>query len=225
MEKSAHYFIVGLFVTISIFFFIGFLIWLAGPQDEKDLNFYTVEFRDPISGLEEGSNVLYKGVKVGKVMKMHLVPDNTELVRVDIGIKKETPVRAHTKVVLQMQGITGLINMEMSTNNADMEPPERRAGLQYPVLYGQGSQLYKMLDDLPVITGEVSEISKKVNGIITRNRGNIDRFASEGLSQFTGASREIKGTASSMRKLSDKLTENPSQLIFQSSAQGVEIPQ
>jgi phospholipid/cholesterol/gamma-HCH transport system substrate-binding protein len=224
MEKSAHYFIVGLFVTLTVLAFIGFLIWLAGPHNKEDYNFYTVEFTDSISGLEEGADVQYKGVKVGKVMKTHLVPGKNELVRVDIGVDKSTPIRAHTKVVLQMQGITGLIRMEISTEENDTAPPEQRAGLEYPVLHGEGSQIYKALDDLPVITAQVSEISKKVNGFLTRNRANIDRFASDGLSQFTAASHEIKTTAASARKLADKLNENPSQILYQPSKSGVEIP-
>jgi ABC-type transporter Mla subunit MlaD len=225
MEKSAKYFAVGLFVTVTTFLFVGFLIWLVGPHNKQDFNFYTVEFTDSIGGLEEGSDVQYMGVKVGKVIKMHLVPGNNKLVRVDVGVDKTTPVRAHTKIVLQTQGITGLVRMEMSTENGDVQMPERRVGMKYPVLAGQGSQLYKALEDIPVITAQTADITKKIDGIITRNHASIDRFSSEGLSQFTEASQAVKGTASSVQKLSDKLDENPSQIIFQAPAHGVEIPQ
>jgi phospholipid/cholesterol/gamma-HCH transport system substrate-binding protein len=214
MEKTAKYFTVGLFTTITVVFFVGFLIWLQGPHDEQDLKYYTVEFTDSISGLEEGSDVQYKGVKVGKVLKAHLVPGNNKLVRVDIGVDKKTPVRAHTKIVLQTQGITGLVRMEMSTENNDLLMPQSRPGMKYPVLAGQGSQLYKALEDISVITSRMVSITKKV-----------DRFSSDSLPQFTAASQEIKGTASSMRKLSEKLNENPSRLIYPASSHGVEIPQ
>ncbi len=52
MEKSAPYFMVGLFVSFTFFCFIWFLIWLIGPHDQQDLSFYTVEFTDSINGLE-----------------------------------------------------------------------------------------------------------------------------------------------------------------------------
>ncbi|TAL33497.1 MAG: MCE family protein [Alphaproteobacteria bacterium] len=297
MEKSAHYFLVGLFVSLAIFFLFGFLIWLAGPHDKNDYNFYTVEFTDSISGLEEGASVQYHGVKVGKVMKMTMAPECFNLVRVDIGVDKQTPVREHTRVALETQGITGLVRLEMSTEDSDTKEPVRREGLKYPVLQGSGSQLYKALEDIPVITAQVRDITKKldglmddqtmasmratvanienmtkdlnglltsgnvgnatlllnnlsvssaqmpeimdhfkkasyqidaasasVNSMLRRNRQSIDHFASEGLTQITAASREIKGTASSARKLADKLEENPSQLLYQPSAHGVEIP-
>jgi phospholipid/cholesterol/gamma-HCH transport system substrate-binding protein len=225
MEKSAKYFATGLFVTVTIFLFVGFLIDLAGPHDPDKLDYYTVEFTDPISGLEEGSNVQYMGVKVGKVVKMHLAPDNFNLVFVDIAVTKGTPVRTHTKIVLQTQGITGLVHMEMSTQNDDVQRPQCRAGMKYPVLAGQGSQLYKALEKIPAITDQVADISRQINAIITRNRDNLERFSSEGLSQFTASSTELKGAASSVRKLSDKLDDNPAQIIYQPSPHGVEIPQ
>jgi phospholipid/cholesterol/gamma-HCH transport system substrate-binding protein len=224
VEKSANYFIVGLFVSLALTVLIGFLVWLEAPHDNKNLSFYTVEFTDSISGLSEGADVEYKGVQVGKVMKTYLVPGNNNLVRADIGVNKMTPVHAHTKVILQEQGITGLVRLEMSTATDDLTAPERRSNTPYPVLAGQGSHLYKALEDLPAITAQVAEISRKIDAIITRNRGSIERFSSEGLSGVTSASQEIRGAAASVRKLSDKLDRNPSQIIFPPSSAGVEIP-
>ncbi len=297
MEKSAPYFIVGLFMTVVVFAFVGFLIWLAGPNDKKNFKFYTVEFHDSVAGLEGGSEVQYLGVKVGKVMKIRLSPTDTTLISVDIGVDKKTPVKAHTKVALESQGITGLVRLELTTAMDDHDEPPKPDDAQYPVLQGQGSKLYKALDDIPDITAQVSEITKKLNaalddktmaslqqtaanvahmsqdlngllspaniastsqilnnlsissaqvpqmvdhlrktadqmdaaasslnGVINRNKGNIDRFASDGLTQFSSATREVKGTAASVRHLADKLTQNPSQVIYQPKSTGVEIP-
>jgi len=297
MEKSAPYFIVGLFMTLVVFALVGFSIWLSGPHDQRDLKFYTVEFHDSISGLEAGSTVQYKGLKVGKVMKLQLVPGNNNLIRVDIGVDKSTPIAAHTKVSLQAQGITGLVRLEMATKDGDNEPPPTVDGVKYPVLQGQGSRLYDAIENIPVITAQITDITKKINGmmdektmasvqqsvqnmermtrdlngllapdnvanarelmnnlaassqnlpdminhlnrtadsmeaaarnldaIVARNKSSIDRFAQEGLSQFSTATREVRGTAASVRKLADKLSDNPSQVIYQPSAHGVEIP-
>jgi phospholipid/cholesterol/gamma-HCH transport system substrate-binding protein len=224
MEKSAKYFATGLFVTITIFLFVGFLVSLAGPQDEDELDYYTIAFTDPISGLEEGSKVQYMGVNVGKVVKTHLAADNFSLVLVDIAVARGTPVRARTKVVLQTQGITGLVRLEMSTQNDDKLMPARRPGMEYPVLAGQGSNLYKALEKIPAIMEQVSDISRQINSVITRNRPALERFSSEGLSQITASSESVKKAASSVRRLSDKLEENPSQILYKPSSRGVDIP-
>lgn len=297
MEKSASYFTVGVFVTATLIGMFMFLIWLASPHDERKYDYYTVEFRDSISGLEEGSNVEYKGVKVGKVIKLRLPPENHELIYVDIGVDKTTPVHARTKATLETQGITGLVRIELATAQDDNAPPEHREDQKYPVLKGEGSKLYQALEDLPDITKQISDITKKfdafldestvsslkqtvqnaegmsrdlnglltpanvshvsnmvnnlsmsseqipdlidhlkktadqmdaasasLKGILTRNQGHIDQFASQGLSEITAVSHEAKGTATSLRGLADKLKNDPSQILYQPASHGVEIP-
>jgi len=297
MEKNAPYFVVGLFMTIVVFALVGFTIWLSSPRDQRDLKFYTVEFHDSVAGLEAGSTVQYMGIKVGKVMSLQLVPGSNRLIRVNIGVDKKVPIMAHTSVALQAQGITGLVRLEMATADDDKEEPPQPEGMKYPVLQGQGSRLYKALEDIPNITAQVADIARKLNNaldektvtslqatvenvermshdlngllspanigsasqmlnnlsissaqvpdmvaklnktadqmdaaasslnaVIDRNKANIDRFAGEGLSQFSTATHEVKGTAASVRRLADKLNENPSQLVYKPEAHGVEIP-
>ena len=62
-----------------------------------------------------------------------------------------------------------------------------------------------------------------LNDVINRNKGNIDRFAGDGLSQITEMTRETKDMARAMRRLADKLEQNPSQIIYKPSYGGVEI--
>ncbi len=297
MEKNASYFAVGVFVTATMMGIFLFLIWLASPHDERSYDYYTVVFKDSISGLEAGANVEYKGVKVGKVIRLRLSTEDIEQVDVDIAVDKTAPVRAHTKAELVTQGITGLVRVSLATENSDTDKPVARPGEKYPVLQGEGSRLYKALEDLPDITDKILEISKKldnlldqetvdslkqsmknlehltrdfngllsqanvehastlvtnlsassaqvpglvkhfnkaadqmqsaatnVNGVLVRNRGSIDRFASQGLNQLTVGAGEAKGAAESLHSLADKLKADPSQLLYQPSSHGVEIP-
>ncbi|PZP56815.1 MAG: hypothetical protein DI586_02365 [Micavibrio aeruginosavorus] len=62
-----------------------------------------------------------------------------------------------------------------------------------------------------------------VNDVVTRNKGNIDRFAGDGLGQITEMTRETKDMARAMRRLADKLEQNPSQIIYKPTYGGVEI--
>lgn len=194
MEKSAHYFIVGLFVLASVAALTGFLIWLASPREEKDYAYYTVYFTDSVAGLEEGSGVSYKGVKAGKVMKIRLSRSHSDLVRVDIGVDRETPVYAGTQIALEMQGVTGLVFLDMRTPHGERRPPPAVAGEPYPVLHGSGTKIAKVLQGLPGVAGQV-----------------------------TSAAGEAKDTARAVRGLAEKLQANPSQLLYPPSAQGVEI--
>lgn len=71
---------------------------------------------------------------------------------------------------------------------------------------------------------KIDQTADNLNQVIDRNKGNIDRFAGEGLSQITEMTKETKDMARAMRRLADKLQQNPSQIIYRPNYNGVEVP-
>lgn len=171
MEKDAHYFWIGLFVTLSLTAFVAFFIWLAGLNDTRSLARYTVYFMDPISGLQEGANVQYKGLAVGKVIDTRLAHDRSDLIKVDIEIDPNTPVMADTRASLATLGVTGLVYIELQTEASDKAPPQKIDGERYPVIQGSGTQISKLFQDIPAITKQVLELSEKLNKLM--DEGNV----------------------------------------------------
>ena len=202
MEKDAHYFRVGLFVGICLLALGGFIIWLMGSNGFKHYDRYTVYFTDSVAGLNDDGVVKYKGVDMGKIVDIRISPDHANLVKVDIEVKRDTPVRAETKAEIQMQGITGQSYIELSTDSLDGKPPQATADERYPVLHGSGSQFAKFLDDMPALSRQ----------LIT-SLGAINDFSRSGAK-----------TADSIRALTDQLKEDPSQIIKGPSNKGVVIP-
>jgi phospholipid/cholesterol/gamma-HCH transport system substrate-binding protein len=172
MEKDAHYFTIGLFVTAMIVALVGFTIWLAGDHGQEKGNFYTVYFTDPVAGVSEGTDVTYRGMPVGKVLDIRLDPDKSDLIKVDIEVKKDTPVRAHTKAELVVQGITGLLHLDLSTEPDDRGEPERIEGEKYPVLHGRPSQISRILDGISKLTTQGSAAAASVNQLATQLKKN-----------------------------------------------------
>lgn len=193
MEKDAKYFIVGVFVSICLVALIGFFIWMAGAHKDRSYTNYTLYFTDAISGLKVGSAVQYKGVEVGNVTDIRLSPDREDLVKVDISIDDKTPVRANTDASLGMQGVTGMVFILMKTDVNDTEPAPRIAGERYPVLKGSGTQLAKLLENIPDITKQVLEISEKLNRIL--DEGNVEAL-NKTLTNLENMSRDLNGLLS-----------------------------
>jgi phospholipid/cholesterol/gamma-HCH transport system substrate-binding protein len=202
MEKDANYFIVGVFVSVTLMALVGFSIWLAGVHDFGPHERYTVYFTEPVSGLNEEATVKYKGVEVGKILGLRLTPDRSDLIKVDIEVKEETPVRAGTVANVETLGITGQSYIELTTASTDKNPPAQVADEQYPVLKGTGSKLDKVLNELPKVSRQVETTLSAVDDL----------------------SREGSRTAGSIRGLADKLKEDPSQIINPPTRKGVEIP-
>lgn len=296
MEKNSRYFIVGLFVTVTFLALTIFVIWLAGKHDLRDYERYTVYFSDPISGLKTSALVQYRGVEVGRVKAIRLSPDNNSLIKVDIEVVEDTPVSKSTVASLATLGITGIVYVELTTQEGDQTPPEIVKGEDFPVIAGKGATLSKLFQDMPRITDQILQLSEKLNtmfdadtiasmqstfknvealskdlngllseenvgnttialqniaassqsvdqiverfnktanemdkavttlnSILTDNRRNIDKFAGSGLNQITEMSRETKQMAESIRRLADKLEQEPSRLLYQPNYRGVEI--
>ncbi len=163
MEKDARYFIVGLVVSIAMIALVGFVLWLAGTHESQDREIYTVYFTDPVSGLKEGASVQYRGVEVGKVLRVRLSSSREDLIKVNIAVQEATPIGQSTTASLEMFGITGLVYMELSTETGETRPPQTVPGEPYPVIKGSGTQLAKILEDIPMITEQVLEVVEKLN--------------------------------------------------------------
>jgi phospholipid/cholesterol/gamma-HCH transport system substrate-binding protein len=202
MEKDARYFTVGVFVSIAILALVGFSIWLAGVHDFARHERYTIYFTDPVSGLDQEATVKYKGVEVGKILRLRLSPERNDLVKVDVEVREETPVRDKTLATVEVQGVTGASYIELATPNGDETPPPTMAGEKYPVLKGQGSQFNKFLDSVPQLSSQFQTT----------------------LSAIGDLTKEGSKTAESVRGLANKLKDNPSQIITPPSNKGVEVP-
>jgi phospholipid/cholesterol/gamma-HCH transport system substrate-binding protein len=296
MEKNSHYFIIGVFVSVALVTLSLFVIWLAGSHDSRNYERYTIYFDDPVSGLKESALVQYRGVAVGFVRDMRLSPEQNDLIKVDIEVDSTAPVFKSTRATLGQQGFTGIIFIELTTQDGDTEPAITKDNEQYPVIPGSGTQLSKLFEDIPQISKQILDLSEKLNtvfneetitslqntiknveqmsadmngllseqnvanastamsnlattsesldelvkkfnntadeidqaantlnSVLTNNRGDIDKFMGTGLSQITEMSRETKEMAVSIRRLADRLEQDPSRIIYQPNYRGVEI--
>lgn len=190
MEKDARYFIVGLFVIIGIMALVGFTLWLAGGHDDRKLDRYTVYFTDPVSGLKEGASVQYRGVDVGTVLSVALDPARKDLIKADIEVDRNAPIRGGTEAQLSTLGITGLIYIELSTDPQDETPPKTVESEKYPVITGNGTQLAKIFQDIPTITKQVLDITTKLNTLLDNQ--NMEKFDAT-ISNVESLTRDLNG--------------------------------
>lgn len=193
MEKDAHYFIVGLFVSAALVLAVGFVLWLAGTHDNRHYDRYTIFFTDAVSGLNEGANVQYKGVAVGKVAAIRLVPGRNDLIKVDVEVSDNTPVRSKTTASLATLGVTGLVFVQLETQPGDNDPPFRMDGERYPIIQGSGSQLGRIFQDIPAINKQLIEITTKVNNFMTAENM---QMMSQTLANIEHMSRDLNGILS-----------------------------
>ena len=94
-----------------------------------------------MSGLTAGSPVRYLGVDVGKVARITLEAPQRQRVEVIADIDETAPIDARTRALLSLQGVTGLlfIDLEEDPNSTASGPLPQ--GQHYPVIQSAPSDL------------------------------------------------------------------------------------
>ena len=134
--------------VIVAFGLLGFVLWLAKFQFEQEFARYDIVFDSAVTGLNEGSPVRYRGVRVGEVISVDLDPDRPTAIRATIEVQKRTPVRADSVATLELEGLTGGRYVQLSGGSPTappLEPPagrDRAPGLLQP----QGEPMTSRID-------------------------------------------------------------------------------
>lgn len=182
MFKGDRNFTVGVFVTVAIAVFVGFVIWLTGRSGTEEMNRYTLMFHRDVTGLAVGGPVKYMGMNIGSVIRMSLDKAHGMRVRVDIEILADTPVDQGTYASLALQGITGVAVVNLASEPGVHEPlpePPRGQHPEIPVrdvgfaaLMASAPELMNKLDGLLTQAGEL--LGEDNRAALSRSLGNVE---------------------------------------------------
>ena len=107
----------GIFVATGLFLLLASFVILAGRAMIEKRDTYTIRFTNrniSFSGLDVGSDVTYSGIKIGRVEKIRIAPDDVSVIEVIISVPAGTPIAKDSKASIASLGITGLKYVELS---------------------------------------------------------------------------------------------------------------
>ncbi len=310
MERNANYTAVGAFVLLLTVLAGLFVYWYSEGRDRRNYERYEIYFQGSVSGLSEGGPVRYLGVDVGRVRNIRIDRRSAERVQVVAEIDGNTPISDQTTARLSLQGITGLLFIDLRQNAERRETLAVVASERYPVIRtvqsdfdsflaslpqvaasaaellerakvifseensaalakmvknletasntlpgtlqrvdrlvieltatgvevrrfagmlneavpSLGPKVYEMVDQLNKTAANLEQASAGINTLMTENREDLSGFLRDGLPELQRTLQEARAAAEQFGELSQSLTENPSQLIFQPRSQGVKVP-
>src|SRR4029450_8629213 len=120
METRANYVLIGAFTLAVIAAAFGFVLWFQSLHSAKQRSPLRVVFEGPASGLRNGGNVNFNGIRIGEVISVKL--DNPRRVVALAMIENKAPLRKDTTVGLEFQGLTGVAAIS-SKGGAEAAPP------------------------------------------------------------------------------------------------------
>jgi len=310
MDRDSNYVAVGAFVLLVIAMAVSFVFWYTDQQDKRSYQRYEIYFPGSVSGLTAGSPVRYLGVDVGKVVRIALDPQQRKTVQVIADIDSTAPIDDRTRASLSLQGVTGLLFIDLEQDPKAQPTGALAQGQRYPMIRSRRSDFDVLLSNLPELTthlveladhfnnvfsddnvrslkatlnnarlasehlpdtvrevqqlvadvrrttqevqGTVAELhgvitdaspdiktafanirqisdnlaktTTRLNAFVAENEPGFSRFSKQSLPEFEQLLRESRQAARDFRDLSRSLKQNPSQLIYESTYRGIEVP-
>jgi phospholipid/cholesterol/gamma-HCH transport system substrate-binding protein len=185
MEREANYAAVGAFVLVVALVAALFVYWYSGTRVHRTYQHYEIYFDGSVSGLEQGAAVRYLGVRVGRVVDMRIDPRDAGRVEVVAEIQSTTPISPRTVAELNLQGVTGLLYIDLQ-QSAQPAPPSV-PGIEYPVIRSAPSQFDVFMAQLPRLSAAAGGVIQRLNRLLSdRNIADVSRSL-DNLSQASGS--------------------------------------
>ena len=105
----------------------------------------------------------YLGVDVGKVVRISLEPQQRRRVQVIADIDSAAPISGRTLATLTLQGVTGLLFIELDEDPNAGHPELLAQGHRYPVIRSAPSDFDVLLSSLPALATHTTELVDRFN--------------------------------------------------------------
>ena len=202
MEREANYVAVGAFILLVMAMAVGFVLWYTDANDKQDYDLYEIYFTGSVSGLDRGSPVRYLGVDVGRVRRLSIDKHDASRILAIAEIDHEAPISAATRASLGLQGVTGLLFINLKeVPNIDKSVPLPQ-GDRYPVIPSIASDFDVFLSSLPEMVGRANDLLTRVGRVFSDE--NLNGLA-ETVKSLRAASAGLPQTSQNITKLVDEL--------------------
>lgn len=215
METRANYVLIGACTIAGIILGLGFFVWLAKFQIDRQYAYYDVLF-DNVSGLSRASDVRFAGLSVGQVVDLSLDEDASGLVRVRVQVAAETPIHVGATAQLAAQGVTGTSLVAISAGDTDKPLLRDTVASGVAVIPGERSVVQTLAEDAPDLLQESIKLVKEFQGLVGgENQArvaailtNVEQASGSlqtALADFSSVSRSVSEATGQISVFTDKL--------------------
>jgi phospholipid/cholesterol/gamma-HCH transport system substrate-binding protein len=184
MGKDKHALITGLFLVVLVMAVTAIIYWIG--HFERERNVYVISTRESVSGLNPESTVFYRGIAVGKVIKILFDPHDSGTILIPIEVDKNIMFTKGVYATLRLKGVTGLTQIQLEDNGtiSAVLPPGDNPLFRIPLvpsltdrLMNSGEELLHKADHLLVRLNSLlnDENEKNIGSILS----DLKRLASK----------------------------------------------
>lgn len=186
MPSQRTKFIVGLFLSGGTAIILIAVIWLGTSRYLEKGQYYVTYFNESVQGLDKDSPVKYRGVAIGRVVKITVAPDS-KLIKVVLKIESGLPLGSNVVAQLKVVGITGAMFVELDQKK-EGEPdrsPKLTFPSEYPIVASQPSDIGEIIRNVDEVLNKLKALD--LEGISDRVKSTLDKM------ELTMADANVKG--------------------------------
>ena len=204
---------IGIFLTLGLVLVVGAILFFFGHRLERNYVSPVLFFEGSVKGLTVGSNVYFRGVPIGRVDKIQLIPNSEAKMIIPVYIRIDPKMTAQRKVSrskleawieeLVKHGLKGKLQTQsvltgQMTIELDFYPnyPAHFQAQKYDIHDIEIPTIPSMLDEISQNLEKIplSDISRNMNGLLQNLNNNIPDL----LQQSTAAVTSINRLANSI---------------------------
>jgi phospholipid/cholesterol/gamma-HCH transport system substrate-binding protein len=119
MGRENHALITGLFLIALVTASTAIVFWIGTMNQERNL--YVISTRKSVSGLNPESTVFYRGIAVGKVLKIQFDPLDSGTILIPVEVDKKIVLSKGVYATLRLKGVTGLTQIQLEDSGSISE--------------------------------------------------------------------------------------------------------
>lgn len=169
METRANYALIGAFTIAMALAAFGFVYWFSGPSKIGKQQFYQIIFTGSVSGLSQGSSVLFNGLKVGEVTRLQVDKQDPSKVDALIRVDGGAPVKTNTQARLETRGFTGVADVLLVGGTPGAPELTAAPGEAYPQIRAERSDIQNLLGNAQQLSTKAAELLLKLDKFLDQN--------------------------------------------------------
>lgn len=200
MEIRANYLFVGAFTLLVLLGGVAFTLWIGARGEGVAMVDYDIYFTESVRGLSVTNDVLFSGIRVGKVTEIKISRVTPGEVKVRVSINADTPVREDSIARLELRGITGVSVVSISGGTAKSPlksiPPDGVGEIA-----SETSPLASVMNQVPDLIASANHMTQQIEKIFTdENAAKV----TEVLNSLTTISKTLSDNSEAVSRLIDR---------------------
>lgn len=166
METKANYALAGFFIVAAFLSVVIFILCATRLNNKKSLQELDIYINGSVTGLTEGSKVLFNGINIGEVKQLVLARDNLNMVIAHSLVDSAAPIRPSTIAELSYTGFTGAAAINLQGGKLSDPLLFSIAKGKTPHLYAQAASINKLLTSSQTALAQANLTLLKLNNLI-----------------------------------------------------------